>query len=171
MTLNCGMNTRSRGLTGLGIAGGTVALLANVGGAHDTLTDLWPVVAALSPVLASALLVVGLALVGEVAWRWYAPHRPSERFRRLVPKIQNLSEWMRPDRVGRHVSEKRLRTATELETLRVGLPQDQVDVLRLLYLAEQGELRAARKKYPLTDAKKNEMKTLERVLRGHTAPR
>lgn len=173
LVLTCGMNTRSRGLTGLGIVGSTVALLANVGGAHDSLTDLWPAVAVLSPVLASGLLVVGLALVGEVAWRWYAPRRRPVRFGYLAPMIdEHLDGFhgIEGREPYRSELEHTLRTAKALAQFDVGLPNVRVDVLLLRDLAYQRDLRTAQKKYPLTDAKQDSIKALAQGLRGHAAP-
>lgn len=165
------MKNRFGELTGWGIVGGTIAFLANVGGARDTLTNLWPVVAPWSPVIASSLLLVGLALVANALWRGHVQRR-GERFRRLEPKIEKHSRWLRNPATGRGFVEDRLRTATALEPFNVGLPQDRVDVLLLLDLVRQGKLRTARKKYPLTEAKKDELRAMERGLRGgHATPR
>jgi len=146
------MNTRSRGLTGVGIVGATVAFLANVGGAHSTLVTLWPTVAALSPVLASGLLLVGLTLVGEVAWRWYAPRRPTERFRRLAPQLQRIATT----ELSVDTSEEQLVAwrsdhhglVIGLRALGIALPFQKTNVQELFLLSEHGQLKEARAQFP-----------------------
>jgi len=146
------MNTRSRGLTGVGIVGATVAFLANVGGAHSTLVTLWPTVPALSPVLASGLLLVGLTLVGEVAWRWYAPRRPTERFRRLAPQLQRIATT----ELSVDTSEEQLVAwrsdhhglVIGLRALGIALPFQKTNVQELFLLSEHGQLKEARAQFP-----------------------
>lgn len=140
---------------------------------RTTVVEYWPEVGALLPLAALGVATCGLILGGADAWRWFAPRRPSERFRRLVPKIEKHGRYHQtggPQR-GRGFVENKLLTAAALEQVGVGLPHDQVDVLLLRDLAEQGKLRSARKKYPLTKAKKDEIKSIEQGLRGRATPR
>ena len=146
------MNTRTRGLTGVGIVGATVSLLANVGGAHSALVTLWPALAALSPVLASGLLLVGLTLVGEVAWRWHAPRRPTERFRGLAPQLQRIAT---AELSGDKSEEQLVAWRSDhhgltlgLRALGVSLPFQKTNVQELFLLSAHGQLREARKQFP-----------------------
>ena len=140
---------------------------------RTTVVEHWPEVGALLPLVALGVAACGLIMSGTDAWRSYAPRRPSERFRGLVSKIEMHSRYhkagFRQDE--RRFGENKLLTAVSLERFGVGLPHDEVDVLLLRDLAEQGNLRAARKKYPLTKAKKDEIKSIEQGLRGHATPR
>ena len=162
-----------------GCAKGITLLVLGLGYLMDfmqvraTFVEHWPEVGALLPLVALGVAACGSILIGADAWRWIAPRRPSEQFRRLFPKIE---EHGRYHQIGgpqdsRGFVENKLLTAAALEQVDVGLPHDKVDVLLLRDLAEQGKLWAARKKYPLTKAKKDEFKSIEQGLRGHDTPR
>ncbi len=162
-----------------GCAKGITLLVLGLGYLMDfmevrtSVVEHWPEVGALLPLVALGVAACGLILSGADAWRWFAPHRPSERFRHLLPKIQEHRGYHQigGPQDGRGFVENKLLTAAALEQVGVGLPHDKVDVLLLWDLAEQGKLRAARKKYPLTQAKKDEIKSIEQRLRGHATPR
>ena len=167
-------------VTGLGgCAKGITLLVLGLGYLMDfmqvrvTVVEHWPEVGALLPLVALGVAACGSILIGADAWRWFAPRRPSERFRRLRPKIEKHCRYHQTGgpQHGRGFIENKLLTAVALKQVRVGLPHDRVDVLLLRDLAEQGELRAARKKYPLTKAKKDEIKSIEQGLRGHATAR
>lgn len=143
---------------GVSMLVGATAFLANFGAARTTLAMLWPSFVAVFPVLALAIAAGGAMLIYEPVRLSLALRRPSERFRRLAPAIEQMasrpqepastrSEWIR--------NIKRLdETLNELEALAalgVGMPKEQDDYIDLLLLAQEAQLAEARKRFPLPD--------------------
>ena len=162
-----------------GCAKGIIFLVLGLGYLKDfmqvrtAIVEHWPEVGALLPLAALVAAACGLTLIGADAWRWFGPRRPSERFRRLLPKIERHARYhqVKGPQDNPSFVEDKLLTAAVLAQVGVGLPHDKVDVLLLRDLADQGKLREARKKYPLTKAKKAEIESIEQELRGHATPR
>lgn len=133
---------------------------------RTTVVEHWPGVGAPLPLVALVCTVIGLILSVTGGWRWYAPRRPSERFRRLVPDIQELTRQRRRDpiaRVGLSDLSHRARTASKLLALGVGVPDGEENLRMLLVLAEQRRLKEARIAFPRPIP--------EKVQGPHAAPR
>ena len=136
-----------------------VGFLANIGGARAELAAMWPTVAALLPVLALGGAAGTGVLLLQNGWRWYAPRRQSERFRRLAPQIREEIAAIDPRRdvlKDPPLSESlanRLQTSHALKRLGVELPDSPADLTSLLVLAQQRRLRVARKCHPLPSKK------------------
>lgn len=134
-----------------------IAFLVDFMESRTNLVEIWPTVGALLPVVALGVTTGGVVLVlgsaAGSAWRWFAPRRPSERFRQLAPAIRQIvlvrrgPPMLEPARL-RAITDH-AQVAADLRALGVVLPEGINELTILLILAEQGQLDEARKAFSL----------------------